>query len=291
MKSKLALGTAQFGLDYGISNKTGQVRDSEAIGIINIARKMGLTTIDTAMAYGESESRLGLIGVEEFEIITKLPEFTDRDFPVRDWVESQINGSITRLRVDHLHGVLLHRPQQVLGSYGNEIVKALENLKELGKIRQIGVSIYSPNELEAIMNKIKIDIVQAPMNILDQRLERSGWLEKLKDLGIEVHARSIFLQGLLLLDRNSIPSKFKDWKFIFNQWNDWLDENSEVNAAEACLSYIYNKDLVNKIIVGVENLKQFEELINFSSNLKEVHYPNLFIDDENLLHPSNWNDL
>jgi len=182
LKSKLALGTAQFGLDYGISNKTGQVRDSEAIGIINIARKMGLTTIDTAMAYGESESRLALIGVEEFEIITKLPEFPDRDFPVRDWVESQINGSITRLRVDHLHGVLLHRPQQVLGSYGNEIVKALENLKELGKIRQIGVSIYSPNELEAIMNIIKIDIVQAPMNILDQRLARSGWLEKLKDL-------------------------------------------------------------------------------------------------------------
>ncbi len=291
MKSKLALGTAQFGFDYGISNQTGQIEYSEALSIVNLARKMGIRTIDTAMAYGESESRLGAIGVREFEIITKIPEVPDGEPAPGKWVESQINSSIARLCVNHLQGALLHQPQQILGVHGNEIIQVLEKLKEIGKIKQIGISIYSPSELAAIVNRCKIDIVQAPMNILDQRLEQSGWLSKLTDLGIEIHARSIFLQGLLLYDRKSIPAKFKAWEFIFNQWHEWLESNSEVTATEACLNYIYDKGSVKKIIVGVDNLKQFEELIKITLNPKEVDYPNIFIEDEKLINPSNWNFL
>jgi aryl-alcohol dehydrogenase-like predicted oxidoreductase len=291
VKSKLSLGTAQFGYDYGISNQTGRIEISEASAIINFARKMEIRTIDTAINYGESEICLGSIGVNEFEVITKLPDVPEGEIYLEHWVENQINSSLSRLGIEQLQAVLFHRSAQILDVGGNEIMNVLEKLKQTGRIKQIGVSIYSPNELEALISKYKIDIIQVPMSVFDRRLEQSGWLRKLKDLGIEVHARSVFLQGLLLLKRKSLPVRFKAWENVFNQWHNWLDARSEVSATEVCLGYIHNKVEVSKVIVGVDNLKQFEELFMISDNLKKVYDPKIFIEDEKLLHPYNWNDL
>jgi aryl-alcohol dehydrogenase-like predicted oxidoreductase len=251
---------------------------------------MGVDALDTAIAYGESEASLGAVGVNVFKVITKLPAIPDEVTDVSDWVNDQIQGSLKRLNVKSLYAVLLHRSQELVGIKGAELSKALKQLKVGGVVQKVGVSIYSPNELESVMTVCDIDIVQAPFNILDQRLFTSGWLQKLHDLGIEVHVRSAFLQGLLLMPSSSIPEKFKRWAPIFDRWHDWLKEN-DVSAVDACIGFVQNFPQISKIVVGVESALQLEELIMATKQRKNSLWPNISCADENLINPSNWNVL
>lgn len=252
---------------------------------------MGINSIDTAVSYGKAESNLGSVGISDFQVYTKIPE-VPLDVPeISRWIESEIQDSLTRMMIPQLHGVLLHRPNQLKGKRGQEIFRSLIHLKESKVIRQIGVSIYSPTELASILDEFEIDIVQVPINILDNRLEEDGWADKLQNLGIELQARSIFLQGLLLMNKREIPVKFRPWTSTFNQWYRWLEQNPEINATQACLSYVCSKANIDKIIVGIDNLKQFKQLVDIIENPVNIAFPNIFINDEKLLHPSNWNSL
>lgn len=289
--SKFSLGTAQFGMNYGVSNTTGQLAKSEAAAILLQAKNSGVKSLDTAVAYGDAELNLGEIGVSEFNLTTKLPGIPINHPKIGEWISNQINGALSRLRVSQLYGVLVHHSQQLLGKQGEEIFLSLEQIKKSGVVKKIGVSIYSPNELELLTKKYVLDIVQAPINILDNRLERDGWLHKLNKLGIEVQARSIFLQGLLLMNKRKIPSKFKPWESTLNQWHKWLEQNPEINATQACLSYVCSKANIDKFVVGIDNLNQFNELVDIIENPVNLSFPNIILNDEKFLHPSNWNLL
>ena len=291
MSSKLVLGTAQFGLDYGITNLSGQIQDREAYEILKLAKKNKIDSIDTAISYGQSESRLGVLGVEEFKIITKLPEFPIDELEITNWTQIQIFNSLKKLNVNQLEGVLIHRPQQLFSKIGREMFKTLYSLKREGVIKKIGISIYSPLELETLVKEFNFDIVQAPINIFDNRLENSNWLSRLKDLGVEVYARSIFLQGLLLLQPNKLPTKFKPWESLFLKWNAWLSLNPEVSGIETCLKYVSNKPGVTKIIFGVDNTKQLNEVIKAYDYSREIMFPQFLINDDKLLNPFNWHKL
>ena len=175
MAERLALGTAQFGMPYGIANRTGQVSDAEAQDILQQARGAGIDTLDTAMAYGESEARLGALGVRAWQVVTKLPAVDDHCADVHGWVQQSLASSLERLRVDRLYALLLHRPAQLLGSRGDEIFRALTDVKSQGVVGKIGVSIYAPAELEQLWPCFRPDLVQAPFNVLDRRLSDSGW--------------------------------------------------------------------------------------------------------------------
>jgi aryl-alcohol dehydrogenase-like predicted oxidoreductase len=288
MSSVLALGTAQFGFDYGIANQGGRVSHDEVKAIIALAKSGGIDVIDTAIAYGESETSLGAIGVDSFKVITKLPAIPDEVTEVSCWVKDQIQASLKRLNVKSIYGVLLHRSQQLTDIKGTELSKVLKQLKVDGVVQKIGVSIYSPNELQSIMTVCEIDIVQAPFNILDQRLLTSGWLKKLHGLGVEVHTRSAFLQGLLLMPKASIPQKFMRWMSIFDQWHDWLKEN-DISAIQACIGFVQNFTQITKVVVGVETAFQLDELIMAAKHKKNVVWPRISCSDENLINPSNWN--
>ena len=196
---KLALGTAQFGLDYGVSNASGQVEVSEVKDILREADGHNIDTLDTAMVYGISESVLGRVGVNQFNIVTKLPPIPKDVRNIDLWVNTHINSSLRKMRIERVSGLLLHRSADLFETPKRKLIDSLCKLKDDGVINKIGVSIYNPDELDDIeKHGIKIDIVQAPFNILDRRLESSGWLGKLHLAGIEVHTRSVFLQGLLL---------------------------------------------------------------------------------------------
>lgn len=288
MFSKIMLGTVQFGLDYGISNPTGEMPLSEAGSIINLAKKVGIKSIDTAISYGNAESKLGRVGISEFEVFTKISEVPMNSVKIGQWIEHEIQNSLTRLGVTQLQGVILHRPQQLVDKRGKEIMRSLKQLKDAKVFKKFGVSIYSPSELPSILKTAEIDIVQAPINIIDNRLELTGWIYKLNDLGIEIHARSIFLQGLLLMSKEKIPNRFKPWELILNQWHNWLIQNHDISAAQACLNYIYKKVGVDKIIVGVNNLEQFKQLIQIIKEPIDMVLPNLTCEDENLINPSLW---
>ena len=285
------LGTAQFGSNYGIVNKVGQINVEETSLILNVAKRSNVVDIDMAMTYGNSEVRLAQFNVAQFNVFSKLPEVPLNETDVNKWITKKIKSSMENLKITQFQGMLLHRPQQLLEPRGYEIYETLKQLQEHKKIKKIGISIYSPHELGPILENYKIDIVQAPISIIDRRLEKSGWLQRLNESGVEIHARSIFLQGLLLSNQKQSTEKFKSWRPIFCDWQEWLNQNPKINAAQACLSYVCNKANIDKIIVGIDNLKQFEELIEISNHPISLSFPDIFTHDEKLLHPSNWNLL
>ena len=287
---RLAIGTAQFGMSYGIANKNGQVKFNEAEQILSLAIKNGISTIDTAKVYGDSEKELGKLNVRQFDVITKLPEIPKSVENVEKWLNYNIEDSLSNLGVEKIDGLLFHNTNDLLSSNGQEIYQKLLKFKESKKIKKIGISIYSPEILEYITSKYDFDIVQAPFNIIDQRLLKSGWLKKLKDNGTEVHIRSIFLQGLLLMSLKDIPGKFNHWNHLFYFWSSWL-ENNNISALETCLAFSMSFPEIDKVIIGVDSYKQFLMIIDSLKNYAQTDFPSFDCDDDNLLNPSNWISL
>jgi hypothetical protein len=289
-KSRLALGTAQFGLPYGIANSSGQISLSEASAILQYAWLAGIDTLDTAIAYGESEQRLGEVGVDKWQIVSKLPSVPEGCKDVGCWVEESVMNSLARLKIPHLHGLLLHRPDQLMDSFGGELFNELCHLKEEGLIHTIGISIYNPEELDRILSTYAMDLVQVPFSILDRRLETSGWLTRLHAMGIEVHVRSVFLQGLLLMKADQRPEKFSRWQYLWDQWDAWLKTES-LTPLQACLGFVLSFSEIDRIVVGIDNRTQLEEIIA-ATDIKSVKLQDLFrTDDLDLIIPSRWNQL
>jgi aryl-alcohol dehydrogenase-like predicted oxidoreductase len=290
LMNRLALGTAQFGLQYGIANQSGKISRSEAGAMLQLARNESIEIIETAIAYGERELCLGDLGVEGFKIVTKIPWVPTMPEGISDWVRSQILDSCSRLGVRSVYAVLLHQPTQLLESYGDILFKALQQLKEDAVTLKIGVSIYSPCELDMLVHKFRFDLVQAPLNLVDQRLVSSGWLRRLNEKGIEVHTRSTFLQGLLLMPRFKIPYKFDRWKNLWCSWHSWLEEHG-IDPVQACLAYPLGFPEVDRVIVGADSLKQLQKIIDSSLRGELEKLPNLVIEDEQLINPINWTKL
>jgi len=285
---RLALGTVQFGLPYGIANQVGQVNRTEAKAMLQLASESGLDTLDTAIGYGESETCLGEAGVKAFKIVTKLPSLPTNCRDIAGWVQGQISASMARLGVEHLYGLLLHRSEDLLGSNGELLYRALLELKDKGQVRKLGVSIYSPAELDAITKLFSLDLVQAPFNLIDQRLHSTGWLDRLKTNGIEVHTRSVFLQGLLLMPQAAVPSQFARWGALWDQWHKWLFANN-VSAVQACLAFPLAFQGVDRVVVGADNLKQLAQIIDASvSSPPLATLPDLQSDDIDLINPACW---
>lgn len=287
---KLALGTVQFGLPYGIANQTGQVSRDAARQILAYALDSGIDTLDTAISYGESEACLGEAGTKGFKLVTKLPTLPEGVADVGRWVNDQVQASLRRLQVGGIYSLLLHRSQQLAGSQGDALSNALQRLKDEGVVRKIGVSIYSPDELERTIRACPIDLVQAPFNLLDRRLHTSGWLARLHESGVEIHARSAFLQGLLLMPKSRISPAFKPWDTLWNRWHKWLEDNP-TSAVEACLQFPSSFAEIDRVVVGVDSKAQLEELVLAAETPRPDFLPDLACDDERLINPANWNQL
>lgn len=284
---KLALGTVQFGVNYGIANLDGQVSLEEAQAIINHAVECGLDTLDTAVNYGDSEQRLGEIGVTNWQVISKLPALPDQCDGVDTWVRGQVHAALERLRNTKLHGLLLHRPEQLLGKFGKELYNALLALKHDGLVEKIGVSIYDPIELDAITKNFKIDLVQAPFNVLDRRLIMTGWMNKLAQMDIELHTRSVFLQGLLLMPSDTRPTNFSRWRSTWQQWDQWLVETG-FTPLQACLRDALSHTGIARVIVGVDSLTQFKELVLAAQGSIPELPRELSTTDIDLINPAHW---
>ena len=284
---KLALGTVQFGLEYGVANQAGRVKLEDVKSILRQAAAHGIDTLDTAIAYGDSESTLGQVGVNSWNVITKLPPLPQDCTDVACWVNTQMQGSLNRLGVSQVHAVLLHRPLQLLGAYGKQLLDALQHIKAQGITQKIGVSVYTTEELSTLVDAIPFDLVQAPLNILDRRLVESGWAMRLKDQGTEIHVRSIFLQGLLLIPPSERPNKFAPFNNIWSEWARWLDKTG-LTPVQACLGYALGIEELDKVVVGVDSAAQLSEILAASSS-RLPSLPNWQKPiDANLLNPGYW---
>jgi len=284
---KIALGTAQFGCAYGISNQSGRVSLAEARRILEEATRCGVDMLDTAIDYGTSEATLGQIGVASWRVVTKLPAAPALEGDLSAWVELQIRESLERLRIEHVYAVLLHRPQQVLESVGPRLVAALERVKAKGLTEKIGISIYAPEEIDPLLSRGRFDLVQAPLNILDRRLAAEFWASKLKTLGIEVHVRSIFLQGLLLMQPAQRPAKFARWRPIWDEWDRWLEATSLTPIA-GCVAYAASREDIDRIVVGVDTVAHLREIIAIKNrDLPSLPSWPVTVDNE-LINPAGW---
>lgn len=283
---KLAIGTAQFGFDYGISNRSGQVSRVEAEKILEMARALGINTLDTAADYGQSEQRLGDLGVRDFLLVTKLPGKRDLSQANRDWVSACVTESLKKLSAPSLHGLLLHCPEQLQAENLDEFLEAVEREKKHGRVSKFGVSVYEPIEIERVTALVNLDIVQAPLNIFDRRLLESGWIQKLYEKGVEIHVRSVFLQGLLLMNRHELPENFSPWRSLFEQWYLWLAQEN-LSPVEGCLAAV-DDFRVSRILIGVENAMQLRQIAKASQRTKLRELPQLSCEDRNLINPFNW---
>ena len=288
--NKIILGTAQIGSSYGLNNET-IFNFPEKENIIHQAFKIGIRTIDTAIAYEKSEEVLGRIGIKNWNIITKIPTFKNNKSEMRVWVKQEIDSSMHRLRINKLEAVLFHNSDQVSEPDKKDIYLEVKKIQDEGLINKIGFSIYNIEQADFLIDNFDFQILQIPYNIFDRRFEDVAFLKKCKDKNIEIHVRSIFLQGLLLMNINKIPIKFKKWNILFQKWHSFLDEN-KINALDACLaSVLYNYNF-NKIIIGIDNINQLEEISLSIQNLKNFKIPEyLSSNDLNLINPQNWHKI
>lgn len=287
---RLALGTAQFGLPYGVANQSGQVTRSAAKAMMQVAAANGIDTLDTAIAYGESEACLGEVGIQSFKLVTKLPAIPAGCDGIRGWVQAQVNASLTRLGVKGVYGLLLHRPEQLLAADGPAIYQALQGLKEAGLVQKIGVSVYAPGELQGLSSRYRFDLIQIPFNLVDRRVQTSGWLRRLKEEGVEIHTRSAFLQGLLLMPQAVRPAKFSPWSELWNTWHEWLSRHS-VSAVQACLAFPLSFSEIERVVVGADSVSQLEQIVSEAASTAPIDFPALCCDEENLINPARWCQL
>lgn len=285
--SKICLGTAQFGNDYGIANLTGKIPRSEAANILREAKNAGIEVLDTAIGYGDSESQLGSLGVNSWRVITKLPPIPKGCENVNKWVGEMLAGSVERLRVRKLFTVLLHHPADLLDRFGVQLSHALLKAKEDGLVEKIGVSIYDTEILESLAKTARLDVVQAPLNLLDRRLISSGWLQHLKDADVEIHIRSVFLQGALLLPRHVQEERFEKWAPIWRRYSEWLMAKG-ISSLEACIHFAFSIPDVDKVVIGVDSSHQLRQVIE-AGKTDLVHIPKwLSTNDVELIDPRRW---
>jgi len=286
--SRLALGSVNFGLDYGVTNSAGKLSQLELKKILYAAEEAGIKIVDTAQAYGDSEAQIGaLCRDERFKMVTKIGVDLEKGC-LENSVSNLVEQSCNRLNQSRLYAVLLHRPEVLLGDEGSVIVRELLTLKEKGLISKIGISIYSPEILEDLTKRVDLDIVQVPFNVFDQQICSTGWRDKLKNKGTEIHTRSVFLQGLLLMEQSNLPKFFKsNWPELFNSWYEFLKMTGS-DAVQVALQFALKQDWIDNIVVGVDSAAQLRSLLEIERSEISQELPDLRSEDTNLINPSNW---
>jgi len=256
--SKLIIGTANFGSQYGLKNNSVKLSKNNLLKIINHADNIGINTFDTAQEYGDSEVQLGRVLKKYSEIITKIALSPGAVYKKNTVIRS-IEKSLERLKTDKLKCILLHRPEVLMDRYCFDILEELTYLKQKGIVNQVGVSIYGSETLEEIIKVFKPDVLQVPFNIFDQRFCLSGWSKRMKQLSTEIHVRSVFLQGLLLMKSSAIPLKFKSkWPGVFKDWFNYQNSLG-CEPDEIALGFCLQQPWIDKIVVGIDNSNQLQD--------------------------------
>ena len=284
--NRIVLGGAQLGLPYGILNGGETLSREEVACILDTAVDHGIDSIDTAIAYGQSESIIGENSQNRFNIISKLPPLPVDISNVSEWVHSQVQGSLSRLKCTSLDALLLHRPQDLTGAQGAELYAALGSLMAEKMIHRFGVSIYSPDDLEGIIGTFDIHVVQAPLNVFDRRI--LGVTNQLSALNIEVHVRSVFLQGVLIANPKDRPQRFEPWSEHFALFDEWV-RSSGVSAMACCMGFALQQPGIAKLVIGTTSAKSLDEIMNSIPNSVLEVPAHLQSSVEQLIDPRFWN--
>jgi aryl-alcohol dehydrogenase-like predicted oxidoreductase len=283
--NRIVLGGAQLGLPYGILNGGETLSSEEVARILDTAVDHGIDSIDTAIAYGQSESVIGETAQNRFNIISKLPPLPSEVSNVSEWVHMQVDASLARLNCKSLDALLLHRPQDLVEQHGAELYAAINSLKIKKIIQRFGISIYAPDELDGIIGKFDIDVVQAPLNVFDRRI--LGVIDQLTARNIEVHVRSVFLQGVLIASPKDRPQRFQPWSEHFSRFDTWV-HSTGVSAMACCLAFALQQPGVAKLVIGTTSAESLAEIMNSVPNMYLEVPADLQSSSEKLIDPRVW---
>jgi len=276
-------------MDYGVSNTEGQVSLEEISRILTFAQQKLISILDTAALYGDAEERLGHHPLDRFKVITKTPHISEL-LEVDEKSEAVLHSfsrSLRRLKQQSIYGLLVHRADALLEDGGDVLISALQALKAEGQVRKIGVSIYNSEQLARLLDLFLPDIVQLPINVLDQRLVQDGSIAKLKKDGVEIHARSALLQGLLVMPIRDLPAYFAPWRDHLKSWHDHCADQS-VSPLQAALTYVCDVQAIDCCLIGVQSLTQLQECLAGLDSGPRFDASDLAADDPALTNPSNW---
>lgn len=288
LNNKLILGTVQMGLAYGINNTVGKVSLENSHNILEYAYDQGIEILDSAEAYGNAHEVIGSFHKNNpkrtFEIITKLPHQFDAD------INEKVNTYLKDLQVSQLHALLFHS----FSSYKENIhnFKVLTDLKTIGKIKYIGVSVYTNEEIEAVLLNDDVDIIQLPFNLFDNSNLRGAILKKAKSKGKVIHTRSALLQGLFFKD---IDSENKTVQSLKHEMSHLLNisKTTKVPIAQLALNYCLQQHTIDNVLIGVDSKLQLEDNLNALNYKLENRIVNeintIKVSNINLLNPSLWN--
>ena len=289
MKNRIMLGTAQFGQKYGIASGYAQVPQTEVLNILNLARENDITWIDTASVYGSAERVLGESeGISEFNIVTKVHLGQGEESPEK--MIDCVKKSAKDLRAPSLYGVLAHDPRDLLKeNRRDEVFKIMCKIKDLGLVKKIGVSVSSPEQAIGIIKRFDIDLIQIPCNILDQRFVKSGAVDIMINKGIEVHARSVFLQGLLLMDTEKLDPFFNQIASTLASLKNSAIEQG-VSVRKLAIEYVKSIAGIDRIVFGTDNSEQLLQIISdyYHPFNASQDFDRFYINDERFIVPSNW---
>jgi aryl-alcohol dehydrogenase-like predicted oxidoreductase len=289
----LGIGSVQFGTPYGISNSEGQIDKKEVLSILETALQLEVKYIDTATLYGTSEQVLGecLPQSHGFNIITKTIRFESKVITNR---EGEILGkifdqSLRKLRRKAVYGLMTHDAGDLLKPGGNILWEKMQALKKQGLVEKIGSSAYSTDEIDLLSKKYPIELIQLPINVLDQRLIQDGSLARLKERNVEVHCRSIFLQGLLLMDVATLPEFFDPIRDLLLGYHKFLKKN-KLSSVEGAISFIQQIKEIDCMIVGTCNVEQLKDAFQAYSNRKKdkLNFDIFALENESFINPAKW---
>ena len=292
---QLGLGTVQFGIDYGFFNEEGKVKQEKVQSLLKTAYEHGICVLDTAASYGDSEKILGETISEKypFRVITKIPASKKEIIHKNNvaYIRETFARSLKRLRLKRLAGLLAHDPGDLLKPGGDVIYDFMRSLKNEGCVEKIGISACNGDEIDRLFQYFDFDLVQIPLNVLDQRLLKSGHIAKLAAKGIEIHVRSAFLQGLLLMPPDKINPYFTPVMPLLRRYRAFLREY-DLSPVEGALGFIRAQKGPDIVLVGVLNNEQLMENINaFNIKLPSTsEYSNFSITREDIIFPFNWPD-
>jgi aryl-alcohol dehydrogenase-like predicted oxidoreductase len=282
---KLVIGSAQLGMKYGLFNNK-KISHKEFKKIEKLVLKSKIHFIDTAISYGNSEKIIGNSKLKNLNIITKIKLPKKKSIYIKDWILKEIFKSLNKLKIKYIYAVLIHDYKDLLGKHGRIYLRSLQELKRKKIIKKIGISVYNPQEIKKIWKFWKPDLVQVPLNPLDNRILDSGWVDILKKFRVRIFVRSIFLQGLLI-NEDGFSKINKNCRILLNKFKSWCYKNN-ISLLEACLHFVKQFKKIDYLVVGFDNYNQLNEIIDVFKK-KQIIIPKIFSTKKNnLIDPREW---
>ena len=262
---KIIIGTANFGMKYGLGYKN--VNQKEIKKILSFGKKNGIRTLDTAPSYKNAFENLRRNKIENWDIISKIPSIPKNIDNINHHIQKIFFSNLKKINLSKIHTILIHDEKDILNvTKGKKILKILNHFKKEKLVKRVGCSIYDSHKVKRVIKNYDFDVIQCPYNIFDKRLVDSGLFRLLKKRKINIHLRSIFLQGLLLKKKKDIPVQFNNNQKITKYYK--LLEKYNLSNIEFCLSEL-DKIEYEKVLIGISHTNQLKDIINFKNHLNK----------------------